>query len=117
MPIALSLSELLDHATGEMKVGEGPLALMGYRSQQVQPTRLRETATAQKMGLSTLQHSPPHATASSPNVPLNLISGGITRRTMIPVGVGLSREAGTAEHGTGFARVRGTSPLPRGWLF
>ncbi|UPL05686.1 hypothetical protein PisoF_01345 [Pseudomonas sp. IsoF] len=36
---------------------------------------------------------------------------------MIPVEVGLSREAGTAEHGTGFARVRGTSPLPRGWLF
>ncbi|MNE55872.1 hypothetical protein D3C80_1507380 [compost metagenome] len=59
MPIELSLSELLDHAAGEMKVGEGPLALMGYRSQQVQPTRLRATATAQKMGLSTLHVMPP----------------------------------------------------------
>ena len=29
------------------------------------------------------------------------------------VGAGLPRETGSAEHGTGFAGVRGTSPLPQ----
>jgi len=32
---------------------------------------------------------------------------------VIHVGAGLPRETGSAEHGTGFAGVRGTSPLPQ----
>ncbi|EJN35613.1 hypothetical protein PMI38_04333, partial [Pseudomonas sp. GM84] len=32
---------------------------------------------------------------------------------MIHVGAGLPRETSSAEHGTGFAGVRGTSPLPQ----
>ena len=32
---------------------------------------------------------------------------------MIHVGAGLPRETGNAEHGTGFAGVRGASPLPQ----
>ena len=33
--------------------------------------------------------------------------------SVIHVGAGLPRETGSAEHGTGFAGVRGTSPLPQ----
>lgn len=37
----------------------------------------------------------------------------IAQRTGAIVGAGLSREAGDAVYGTGFAGVRGTSPLPQ----
>jgi len=33
----------------------------------------------------------------------------------VVVGAGLPREAGDVVDGTGYARVRGTSPLPQGW--
>jgi len=37
----------------------------------------------------------------------------ITGLSVIHVGAGLPRETDNAEHGTGFAGVRGTSPLPQ----
>ena len=37
----------------------------------------------------------------------------IAGHSVIHVGAGLPRETGSAEHGTGFAGVRGTSPLPQ----
>ena len=37
----------------------------------------------------------------------------IAGHSVIHVGAGLPREIGSAEHGTGFAGVRGTSPLPQ----
>ncbi|TDJ76908.1 hypothetical protein E2H86_10560 [Pseudomonas putida] len=39
--------------------------------------------------------------------------GKSERRKLWPVGAGLSREWGDAVDGTGFAGVRGTSPLPQ----
>jgi len=37
----------------------------------------------------------------------------IAGHSVIHVGAGLPGETGSAEHGTGFAGVRGTSPLPQ----